>query len=223
MCCEGQRLSANLRETTNTQGAVRNPAQPQGTKRGQNTGHHAQHHGRNQRRQRAERNLQSNPLIQVVLALTQEPPASNRTGTQRHQQTQQTGRAHRLGHSTQNRKHRQSTNIATGQTNRGTRAKGETGAGRPRNRINHQVRQETQLQQSHRGITHSARVQLLIGGNNLRPTRQNTDTQKHRTQTNQRHKSNHRSTHHRPGIRTRPTRILTHLRNLLRSINTHHA
>ena len=220
---KSQRLSTNLRKTTNTQRAVRNPAQPQGTKRRQNTGHHAQHHGRNQRRQRAERNLQSNPLIQVVLALTQEPPASNRPGSQRHQQTHQTERAHRLGHSTQNRKHRQSTNIATGQTNRGTRTKGETGTGRPRNRINHQVRQETQLQQSHRSITHSTRMQLLVGGNNLRPTRQNTDTQKHRTQTDQRHKSNHRSTHHSPSVRTRPTRILTHLRNLLRSINTHHA
>ena len=220
---KSQRLSTNLRKTTNTQRAVRNPAQPQGTKRRHNTGHHAQHHRRNQRRQRAERNLQGNPLIQVILTLTQEPPASNRTGTQRHQQTHQTERAHRLGHSTQNRKHRQSTNIATGQANRGTRTKEETGTGRPRNRINHQVRQETQLQQSHRSITHSARVQLLVGGNNLRPARQNTDTQKHRTQTNQRHKSNHRSTHHSPGVRTRPTRILTHLRNLLRSINTHHA
>ena len=142
---KGQRLSTNLRKTTNTQRAVRNPAQPQGTKRGHNTGHHTQHHRRNQRRQRAERNLQGNPLIQVILTLTQEPPASNRTGTQRHQQTHQTERAHRLGHSTQNRKHRQSTGITTGQTNRGTRTKGETGTGRPRNRINHQVRQETQL------------------------------------------------------------------------------
>ena len=142
---KSQRLSTNLRKTTNTQRAVRNPAQPQGTKRRHNTGHHAQHHRRNQRRQRAERNLQSNPLIQVILTLTQEPPASNRTGTQRHQQAYQTERAHRLGHSTQNRKHRQSTNITTGQTNRGTRTKGETGTGRPRNRINHQVRQETQL------------------------------------------------------------------------------
>ena len=220
---KSQRLSTNLRKTTNAQGAVRNPAQPQGTKRRHNTGHHAQHHRRNQRRQRAERNLQGNPLIQVILTLTQEPPASNRTGTQRHQQTHQTERAHRLGHSTQNRKHRQSTSIATGQANRGTRTKGETGTGRPRNRINHQVRQETQLQQSHRSITHSARMQLLVGGNDLRPARQNTDTQKHRTQTDQRHKSNHRSTHHSPGIRTRPTRILTHLRDLLRSINTHHA
>ena len=220
---KSQRLSTNLRKTTNAQGAVRNPAQPQGTKRRHNTGHHAQHHRRNQRRQRAERNLQGNPLIQVILTLTQEPPASNRTGTQRHQQTHQTERAHRLGHSTQNRKHRQSTSIATGQANRGTRTKGETGTGRPRNRINHQVRQETQLQQSHRSITHSACMQLLVGGNDLRPARQNTDTQKHRTQTDQRHKSNHRSTHHSPGIRTRPTRILTHLRNLLRSINTHHA
>ena len=220
---KSQRLSTNLRKTTNTQRAVRNPAQPQGTKRRHNTGHHTQHHRRNQRRQRAERNLQGNPLIQVILTLTQEPPASNRTGTQRHQQTHQTERAHRLGHSTQNRKHRQSTNIATGQANRGTRTKGETGTGRPRNRINHQVRQETQLQQSHRSITHSTRMQLLVGGNDLRPARQNTDTQKHRTQTDQRHKSNHRGTHHSPGIRTRPTRILTHLRNLLRSINTHHA
>ena len=197
---KSQRLSTNLRKTTNTQRAVRNPAQPQGTKRRHNTGHHAQHHRRNQRRQRAERNLQSNPLIQVILTLTQEPPASNRTGTQRHQQAYQTERAHRLGHSTQNRKHRQSTNITTGQTNRGTRTKGETGTGRPRNRINHQVRQETQLQQSHRSITHSARMQLLVGGNNLRPARQNADTQKHRTQTDQRHKCNHRSTHHSPGI-----------------------
>ena len=164
---EGQRLSANLRETTNTQGAVRNPAQPQGTKGRQNTGHHTQRHSRNQRRQRAERNLQRNPLIQVILTLTQEPPASNRAGGHRNQQTQQTKRAHRLGHSTQNRKHWQSASIATGQTNRGTRTKGETGTGRPRNRINHQVRQETQLQQSHRSITHSARVQLLVGGNNL--------------------------------------------------------
>ena len=164
---ESQRLSANLRETTNTQGAVRNPAQPQGTKRGQNTGHHAQRHSRNQRRQRAEGNLQGNPLIQVVLTLTQEPPASNRTGSYRHQQAHQTERAHRLGHGTQNRKHRQGTSIATGQTNRSARTKGETGTGRPRNRINHQVRQETQLQQGHRGITHSARVQLLVGGNNL--------------------------------------------------------
>ena len=220
---KSQRLSTNLRKTTNTQGAVRNPAQPQGTKRRHNTGHHTQHHRRNQRRQRAERNLQGNPLIQVILTLTQEPPASNRTGTQRHQQTHQTERAHRLGHSTQNRKHRQGTNIATGQANRGTRTKGETGTGRPRNRINHQVRQETQLQQSHRSITHSARMQLLVGGNNLRPARQNADTQKHRTQTDQRHKCNHRSTHHSPGVRARPTRILAHLRNLLRSINTHHA
>ena len=164
---KSQRLSTNLRKTTNTQGAVRNPAQPQGTKRRHNTGHHAQHHRRNQRRQRAERNLQSNPLIQVILTLTQEPPASNRTGTQRHQQAHQTKRAHRLGHGAQNRKHRQSTGIATGQTDRGARANGETGTGRPRNRINHQVRQETQLQQGHRGITHSARVQLLVGGNNL--------------------------------------------------------
>ena len=155
---KGQRLSTNLRKTTNAQGAVRNPAQPQGTKRRHNTGHHTQHHRRNQRRQRAERNLQGNPLIQVILTLTQEPPASNRTGTQRHQQTHQTERTHRLGHSTQNRKHRQSTGIATGQANRGTRTKGETGTGRPRNRINHQVRQETQLQQSHRSITHSARM-----------------------------------------------------------------
>ena len=155
---KSQRLSTNLRKTTNTQRAVRNPAQPQGTKRRHNTGHHAQHHRRNQRRQRAERNLQGNPLIQVILTLTQEPPASNRTGTQRHQQTHQTERAHRLGHSAQNRKHRQSTNITTGQTNRGTRTKGETGTGRPRNRINHQVRQETQLQQSHRSVTHSARM-----------------------------------------------------------------
>ena len=91
---KSQRLSTNLRKTTNTQGAVRNPAQPQGTKRRHNTGHHAQHHRRNQRRQRAERNLQGNPLIQVILTLTQEPPASNRTGTQRHQQTHQTERAH---------------------------------------------------------------------------------------------------------------------------------
>ena len=164
---KGQRLSTNLRKTTNTQGAVRNPAQPQGTKRGQNTGHHTQRHSRNQCRQRAERNLRGNPLIQVILALTQEPPASNRTGTKRHQQTHQTKRAHRLGHGAQNRKHRQSTGIATGQTDRGARANGETGTGRPRNRINHQVRQETQLQQGHRGITHSARVQLLVGGNNL--------------------------------------------------------
>ena len=220
---KSQRLSTNLRKTTNTQRAVRNPAQPQGTKRRHNTGHHAQHHRRNQRRQRTERNLQGNPLIQVILTLTQEPPASNRTSTQRHQQTHQTERAHRLGHSTQNRKHRQSTNITTGQTDRGTRTKGKTGTGRPRNRINHQVRQETQLQQSHRSITHSTRMQLLVGGNDLRPARQNTDTQKHRTQTDQRHKSNHRSTHHSPSVRTRPTRILTHLRNLLRSINTHHA
>ena len=220
---ESQRLSANLRKTTNTQRAVRNPAQPQGTKRGQNTGHHAQRHSRNQRRQRAEGNLQGNPLIQVVLTLTQEPPASNRTGSYRHQQAHQTERAHRLGHGTQNRKHRQGTSIATGQTNRSARTKGETGTGRPGNRINHQVRQETQLQQSHRSITHSARMQLLVGGNNLRPASQNTDAQKHRTQTNQRHKSNHRSTYHSPGVRTRPTRILAHLRNLLRSINTHHA
>ena len=155
---KSQRLSTNLRKTTNTQRAVRNPAQPQGTERRHNTGHHTQHHRRNQRRQRAERNLQGNPLIQVILTLTQEPPASNRTGTQRHQQTHQTERTHRLGHSTQNRKHRQSTGIATGQANRGTRTKGETGTGRPRNRINHQVRQETQLQQSHRSITHSARM-----------------------------------------------------------------
>ena len=91
---KSQRLSTNLRKTTNTQRAVRNPAQPQGTKRRHNTGHHTQHHCRNQRRQRAERNLQSNPLIQVILTLTQEPPASNRTGTQRHQQTHQTERAH---------------------------------------------------------------------------------------------------------------------------------
>ena len=220
---KSQRLSTNLRKTTNAQRTVRNPAQPQGTKRRHNTGHHTQHHCRNQRRQRAERNLQSNPLIQVILTLTQEPPASNRTGNQWHQQTHQTKCAQRLGHSAQNRKHRQSTGIATGQTNRGARTKGETGTGRPRNRVDYQVRQETQLQQSHRSITHSARVQLLVGGNDLRPARQNTDTQKHRTQTNQRHKSNHRSTHHSPGVRTRPTRILTHLRNLLRSINTHHA
>ena len=164
---KSQRLSTNLRKTTNTQGAVRNPAQPQGTKRGQNTGHHTQRHSRNQCRQRAERNLRGNPLIQVILTLTQEPPASNRTGTKRHQQTHQTKRAHRLGHGAQNRKHRQSTGIATSQTHRGARANGETGTGRPRNRINHQVRQETQLQQGHRGITHSARVQLLVGGNNL--------------------------------------------------------
>ena len=91
---KSQRLSTNLRKTTNTQRAVRNPAQPQGTKRRHNTGHHAQHHRRNQRRQRAERNLQGNPLIQVILTLTQEPPASNRTGTQRHQQTHQTERTH---------------------------------------------------------------------------------------------------------------------------------
>ena len=91
---KSQRLSTNLRKTTNTQRAVRNPAQPQGTERRHNTGHHAQHHRRNQRRQRAERNLQGNPLIQVILTLTQEPPASNRTGTQRHQQTHQTERTH---------------------------------------------------------------------------------------------------------------------------------
>ena len=84
---KSQRLSTNLRKTTNTQRAVRNPAQPQGTKRHQNTGHHAQRHRRNQHRQRAERNLQGNPLIQVILTLTQEPPTSNHTGTQRHQQT----------------------------------------------------------------------------------------------------------------------------------------
>ena len=44
---KSQRLSTNLRKTTNTQRAVRNPAQPQGTKRRHNTGHHAQHHRRN--------------------------------------------------------------------------------------------------------------------------------------------------------------------------------
>ena len=44
---KSQRLSTNLRKTTNTQRTVRNPAQPQGTKRRHNTGHHAQHHRRN--------------------------------------------------------------------------------------------------------------------------------------------------------------------------------
>ena len=174
---KAQRLGTHLSEATDTQRAIRNPTQPQGGQRSQHTGQHTQRKRRQQGRKRTERHLQGNPLIQVVLALTQEPPTGHRTGDHRNQQTQQADASQRVGNRTQKRQHRQGTHRATRQANRGSGTKGETGTGRPGHRVNHQVRQESQLQQRHRGVTHRARVQLLVGGHHLRPTTQNAQGQ----------------------------------------------
>ena len=85
---KAQRLGTHLGEAADAQRAVGNPAQPQGGQRSQQTGQHAQRKRGQQGRKRTERHLQGDPLIQVVLALTQEPPTGNRAGGHRNQQTQ---------------------------------------------------------------------------------------------------------------------------------------
>ena len=220
---KAQRLGTHLGEASDAQRAVGNPAQPQGGQRSQQTGQHAQRKRGQQGRKRTERHLQGDPLVQVILTLTQEPPTGNRAGGHRNQQTQQAGASQGLRNRTQDRQHRQGPGIATRQADRGTRAKGETGTGRPGHRVNHQVGQEAQLQQRHSGITHRARVQLLIGGHHLRPPAQNTQGQQQRAQAHKGHRGNHRRAHHSPRVGPGPARVLAHLRNLLRRINTHHA
>ena len=114
---KAQRLGTHLSEATDTQRAIRNPTQPQGGQRSQHTGQHTQRKRRQQGRKRTERHLQGNPLIQVVLALTQEPPTGHRTGNHRNKQTQQADASKRVGNRTQKRQHRQGTHRATRQAN----------------------------------------------------------------------------------------------------------
>ena len=161
---KSQRLSTNLRKTTNTQRAVRESAQPRGTKRRSYSGHHAQHR-RNQRRQRAEREPSEQP--------------THPGDPHPHRKNHQPAIAHRHSAAPAGLPDRTPIDSGTPESEAsaklptsllvkptGTRTKGRTGT------IDHAIAKsrfgkKPSCKQSHRSITTAPR-RLLVGGNNLR-------------------------------------------------------
>ena len=158
----------------------------------------------------------------MVFAFTQEPPTGNGPGAQRNRQTRIPDPAQALRDSTQHREKWKIAHRRLRPTHMRIHAEGEPGAGSPRHRIDHQVREVTQLQQGHRERAHRPSVKFLVDRCNLRPAHHHGNHQHQGTAHDQRKNRHHGGTHDRPHIGTRPPRVLAHLRNLFSGVHAHH-